>query len=80
MTKPKWLPEVPDLPYCEGSPDGDLAPSDMHKWAEDYALAAVEAALEEAAQLVELEYAKDHQGVLRLKQIAGHIRALKEKP
>lgn len=39
-----------------------------------------DAALEKAAQLVELEYAADHKAALRLKQIASHIRALKNKP
>ena len=38
--------------------------------------AGAEAMRESAARLVEFEYAKDHQGVLRLKQIASHIRAL----
>ena len=44
----------------------------------EYAAAAYREALEQAAQLVELEYAKDHQGILRLKQIAGHIRDLQK--
>ena len=48
-------------------------------WAELYGLglAVASAALEEAAILVELEYAADEKGHARLRQIAQHVRGLK---
>lgn len=63
---------LPPLPSVE--PYGYTS---FKRWAEDYAASCRAEALEEAANLVELEYANDHAGVLRLKQIAKHIRDLK---
>ena len=61
-----------------------LKPWTLEGTAEELCAAAYragqEAMRESAAQLVELEYAKDHQGVLRLKQIASHIRKLRDLP
>ena len=66
------LPPLPDPVDRIAEPFGSSFLYDEDQMRE-YAAAAYKEALEQAAQLVELEYAKDHQGVLRLKQIAKHI-------
>jgi hypothetical protein len=43
MNLPDWMPPQPELPWVEGSLDGDLPPSAVRRWAHEYALAAVEA-------------------------------------
>jgi hypothetical protein len=43
MNLPEWMPPQPELPWVEGSLDGDLPPSAVRQWAHEYALAAVEA-------------------------------------
>jgi hypothetical protein len=43
MTTPSWMPPQPELPWVEGSLDGDLPPSAVKQWGYEYALAAVEA-------------------------------------
>ena len=43
MKTPSWMPPQPELPWVEGSLDGDLPPSAVKQWGYEYALAAVEA-------------------------------------
>ena len=43
MKTPSWMPPQPELPWVEGSLDGDLPPSAVKQWGSEYALAAVKA-------------------------------------
>ena len=43
MNLPKWMPPMPELPWTEGSPLGNLPPEAVRKWGYDYALNAIEA-------------------------------------